>query len=65
MSAYDAMGTLMFGPLGLLLAGPAAAVFGARPAMLACGIAIFVIATAALLSRGVRTLEWRPEPIED
>lgn len=56
VSSYDALGSFMFGPIGLLVAGPAAAVFGARPAMVACGVALVVITAAALVSRDVRTL---------
>ena len=56
VSSYDALGSFMFGPLGLLVAGPAAVAFGARPTMIACGAALVVITAAALLSRDVRTL---------
>lgn len=56
VSSYDALGSFMFGPIGLLVAGPAAAAFGARPAMVACGVALVVITAAALVSRDVRTL---------
>ncbi|MGL5406570.1 MAG: MFS transporter [Propionibacteriaceae bacterium] len=58
VSSYDAMGSMMFGPIGLLLAGPAAAWLGPRPAMFGCSILLGIIAAAALLSREVRTFEW-------
>jgi MFS family permease len=56
VSAYDALGSLMFGPIGLLLAGPAAAAFGARPTLLACAGIIVLATLAALLSPDVRRL---------
>jgi len=59
VSSFDAMGSFMLGPIGLLVAGPLAAHFGAAPVTVAAGIAIFVIAGAALLSRDVRTLQVR------
>ncbi|GIH59018.1 MFS transporter [Microbispora rosea subsp. aerata] len=56
VSSYDALGSLMFGPLGLLLAGPAAVAFGPRPALIACGAIIVLVTLAALLAPGVRGL---------
>lgn len=56
VSSYDALGSFMFGPIGLLVAGPAAAAFGARPAMVACGVALALVTVAPLVSRDVRTL---------
>lgn len=56
VSSYDALGSFMFGPIGLLVAGPVAAAFGARPAMVGSGVALVVITAAALVSRDVRTL---------
>jgi MFS family permease len=56
VSAYDALGSLMFGPIGLMLAGPAAAAFGARPTLLACAGIITLATLAALLSPDVRRL---------
>ncbi|GAB3148463.1 MFS transporter [Microbispora hainanensis] len=56
VSSYDALGSLMFGPLGLLLAGPVAIAVGPRPALVACGAIIILVTLAALLAPGVRGL---------
>ncbi|XVQ86070.1 MFS transporter [Microbispora siamensis] len=56
VSSYDALGSLMFGPLGLLLAGPVAITVGPRPALVACGAVIILVTLAALLAPGVRGL---------
>ncbi|GIH65190.1 MFS transporter [Microbispora siamensis] len=56
VSSYDALGSLMFGPLGLLLAGPVAIAVGPRPALVACGAVIVLVTLAALLAPGVRGL---------
>ncbi|WP_405395043.1 MFS transporter [Microbispora hainanensis] len=56
VSSYDALGSLMFGPLGLLLAGPVAIAAGPRPALVACGAIIILVTLAALLAPGVRGL---------
>jgi MFS family permease len=56
VSAYDALGSFMFGPIGLLLAGPAAAAFGARPTLLACAGVMTAATLAALLSPSVRRM---------
>ncbi len=61
VSAYDALGSLMFGPIGLLLAGPAAIAIGPRPALLGCAAIILLASLAALLSPGVRGLR-APHP---
>lgn len=66
VSSYDALGSMMFGPLGLALAPVVASAFGPERAMLLAAGALLVIAAAALLSRDVRTLRWpdmaAPEP---
>lgn len=56
VSSYDMLGSLMFGPIGLMLAGPAAAVFGTEGALLGCAAIIVLCTLAALLSPGVRNL---------
>ncbi|MGW4425831.1 MFS transporter [Streptosporangium sp. NPDC004631] len=61
VSSYDALGSLMFGPIGLLVAGPVAIVVGPRPALLGCAAVVVLSALAALLSPGVRRLR-APEP---
>ncbi|MFD0891380.1 MFS transporter, partial [Streptosporangium algeriense] len=49
VSSYDALGSLMFGPIGLMLAGPAAILVGPRPALLGCAALILLASLAALL----------------
>ncbi|WP_336210830.1 MFS transporter [Nonomuraea sp. LPB2021202275-12-8] len=56
VSSYDALGSLMFGPLGLMLAGPVAALVGVEAALIGCGVLIVLSTCAALLSPGVRNL---------
>lgn len=56
VSSYDALGSLVLGPLGLVLAGPAADHFGVHPVLIFCGIVIAVAATAALCVPAVRNL---------
>lgn len=56
VSSYDALGSLMFGPVGLMLAGPVAAAFGPEPALLACGALVVLSTCGALLAPGVRNL---------
>ncbi|MEV5329117.1 MFS transporter [Nonomuraea fastidiosa] len=63
VSSYDVLGSLMFGPVGLLLAGPAATFIGTRESLLGCAAIIVISTLAALLSPGVRNLRApRPEP---
>lgn len=56
VSAYDAMGSLMFGPIGLALAGPLVAAVGLQTAFLASAGVITLAILATLLSSAVRTL---------
>ncbi|MER6946664.1 MFS transporter [Nonomuraea sp. NPDC000554] len=65
VSAYDALGSLMFGPIGLMLAGPVAALVGAETALLGCAAIVVLSTLAALTSPGVRNLRApQPEPPE-
>ena len=65
VSSYDALGSLMFGPIGLLLAGPVAVAFGAQTGMIACAVIVILTAGVALLSPEVRNLTAKsPEPAE-
>lgn len=59
VSSYDALGSLLLGPLGLVLAGPAADHLGARPSLIACGVVMIVVSAAVLLVPGVRELRSR------
>jgi len=66
VSSYDALGSLMFGPIGLLAAGPVAVVVGARPALVGCAALIVASTFAALAAPGVRRLtapQAVPEPV--
>ncbi|MGV9772003.1 MFS transporter [Streptosporangium sp. NPDC003464] len=64
VSSYDALGSLMFGPIGLLVAGPLAILIGPEPALLGCAAVVVLTSLAALLSPGVRNLR-APEPAEE
>lgn len=62
--SYDAMGSLMFGPVGLALAGPLIIWVGIEEAFLiAAGVALIAI-LASLLSRSVRSLR-ADDPVID
>jgi len=54
--SYDAMGSLMFGPIGLALAGPAIIVLGLRTSFLIGALVIAICVGAALLEPQVRRL---------
>lgn len=56
VSSYDALGSLMFGPIGLLVAGPAALMIGPRPALIGCAVIIVAVSLVAVLFPGVRGL---------
>ena len=56
VASYDAFGSLMFGPIGLAVAGPLVAVIGLQGSFLmAAGVAAAAIG-ASVLSRSVRSL---------
>ncbi|PZG12808.1 MFS transporter [Nonomuraea aridisoli] len=63
VSSYDMLGSLMFGPIGLLVAGSAAGLFGTKESLLGCAVIIVIATLAALLSPGVRNLR-APRPQE-
>jgi MFS family permease len=58
VSSYDALGSLMFGPLGLLLAGPAVLAVGVGPALLISAGVIALASLAALCAPDVWRLSW-------
>lgn len=64
VSSYDALGSLMFGPIGLMLAGPVASLVGTRTALLGCAALVVLSTLAALLSPGVRDLR-APVPVAE
>lgn len=62
-SAFDAMGSLLLGPVGLALAGPVITAFGLRALFVACGVLTLVMLMLPLFEREVRDLRWLdPEP---
>lgn len=64
VSSYDAMGSLMFGPLGLLCAGPAIELVGVHHALVGCAVVLVLVSAAGLASPGVRHLTWH-DPLPD
>lgn len=56
VSSYDVLGSMMFGPIGLLLAAPAATFFGTEESLLGCAVIVVLSTLVALLSPGVRNL---------
>ena len=63
VSSYDALGSLMLGPVGMLVAGPSVALLGARTSLLTSAAVIVLASLAALLAPGVRNLTWAPTAI--
>jgi MFS family permease len=61
VSSYDALGSFMFGPIGLMVAGPVSLWIGAKPALIACGILVVLTTLAALAAPEVRNLR-APDP---
>jgi len=57
VSSYDARGSIVAIPVGQLLAGPLAAMFGTRPDVVASGALYVVVVGATLLSPSVRNLQ--------
>lgn len=60
VSSWDLLGALCFAPLGLAVAGPVAARYGASIALVGCAILVVLPTLAALLSPGVRNLTLSP-----
>ena len=59
VASYDALGSMMFGPVGLVLAGPATLVFGVHAALIGAGVISLLTTCLALLSPDVRRLRSR------
>ena len=64
VASYDAFGSLMFGPIGLAIAGPLVALIGLQSAFLAAAAVAVVAIAASVASRSVRSLR-RSVPGED
>ncbi|GIH62396.1 hypothetical protein [Microbispora siamensis] len=56
VSSYDSLGSLMLGPLGMLVAGPPAVTIGPRPALIGCGVMVVLVSMPAVLFPRVREL---------
>jgi hypothetical protein len=64
VSAYDWFGSLAFRPLGLALAGPAAAAFGTSATLWTAAAGVLAMVAFALAVPSVRTLEAEPATAE-
>jgi predicted membrane-bound spermidine synthase len=64
VSAYDALGSIVFVPLGLSLAGPAADALGLTEALWLAGLLATVATVSALAVRDVRDLRRRDDDDE-
>jgi MFS family permease len=60
VNSYDAMGSLILGPLGIALAGPAVSAIGLRPTFLIAGSIVVVAVLVALIEPTVRGLRATP-----
>ena len=58
VSAYDAFGSLMFGPIGLALAGPLSLTLGTEIVLICGGVLTVIMIGLSLLSRDVRNLRY-------
>ncbi len=65
VASYDALGSLMLGPVGLLLAGPAATLFGVHNALIGTGMVTIVTTVFALCFPEVRRLRSRHHAAPD
>jgi len=62
ITSYDLLGSFALGPLGLALAGPAAAAAGLAATLTGAGLLLAAASVVPLLSRAVRDLEASPAP---
>ncbi|MEY4348484.1 MAG: hypothetical protein RIS43_903 [Actinomycetota bacterium] len=60
VSAYDAFGSLSFGPIGTGLAGPLAIAFGPKSVLIGCAAIVVTMVGLSTLSRDVRRLKATP-----
>jgi len=63
LSAYDALGSTVFAPFGLFLAGPISLWIGTSETLYIAGVIAIVMACAALFNKDVRSLERVSETI--
>lgn len=62
VTSYDALGSFVLGPLGLLAVGPIAAVTGIATTLAAAGCLVTAGNVLALCTRSIRRLPAKPEP---
>lgn len=62
-SSYDALGSLVFLPVGFAAIGPVAAAVGDRATLIGAAALVVVPTALVLLSRDVRTIERRDAPV--
>ncbi len=63
-SAFDAMGSLLLGPLGMAVAGPIIAAFGLRTLFIGSAVLTAVVLALPLFEPAVRNLRWvEPETV--
>jgi len=62
ITSYDLLGSFALGPLGLALAGPAAAAAGLAATLTGAGLLLAAASVVPLLSRAVRDLPAEPAP---
>ena len=61
VGAYDALGSLMFGPIGLALAGPLSLLIGLQQAFFLAAVISTLAIAASLMSRALREVRMSPE----
>jgi MFS family permease len=64
ISSYDALGSLLFGPIGLIAAGPLVVGLGSSKALLITSASVIVPTALALLAPGVRSMRMPDAPPE-
>jgi hypothetical protein len=62
ISSYDALGSLLFGPIGLIAAGPLVVGLGSSKALLITSASVVVPTALALLAPGVRGMRMPNTP---
>jgi MFS family permease len=65
LSSYDALGSFALSPVGAVVAGPLAGVFGPGPVLVAGGVVVIVLTAAVLFVPEVRQLARTPAPTHD
>lgn len=65
VNSYDALGSFVLGPIGLLLVGPVSAVLGTERTLIAAGSVVAIGNLGALGARSVRTLPAKLSALPD